>query len=114
VTPTAAAELLIRSSVAIVLAQNQGFQVPAKIYESVGFRVPTLVVTEAGSAAAREAHRIGAWAVSAGDVAGIAKIFSRLWEGSAPSRQEPCEPVDYPTLAQSMAETLARFAASVS
>ena len=54
-----ALELLSRSHLALVLAQDQPMCVPAKLYESVGLGVPTLVIAEEASAAACEARRIG-------------------------------------------------------
>jgi glycosyltransferase involved in cell wall biosynthesis len=73
-----ALELLQRSHVAIVLAQNQPMQVPAKLYECMALGVPTLVIAENDSAAAREARRIGAWSREAADVASIRNLLVDL------------------------------------
>jgi hypothetical protein len=47
-----ALDLLRCSNLALVLAQDQRLQVPAKLYESVGLGVPSLVIAEKTSAAA--------------------------------------------------------------
>lgn len=104
-----AMKLLGQSRLAIVLAQNQPLQVPAKIYESVGMRIPTLVITEPDSAAAREAARIGAYVASPEDIQGIADVFEKIWSGAAAERQDPREPIGYPVLAAQLTRHLGRF-----
>ena len=75
-----ALELMNRSHLNIVLAQLQPTQVPAKLYECVALGVPTLVIAEATSAAAREATRVGAVSCDNSDVAGIHALIQRLWQ----------------------------------
>ena len=67
-----ALDVLARSSLALVLAQDQDCQIPAKLYESVAMGIPTLVIAPAHSAAGREAVRIGALQAEPHDVQGIA------------------------------------------
>jgi len=97
-----ALQLLNRSHVALVLAQRQGMMVPAKIYESVGMGVPTLVITEEESAAFREAQRIGAMTVDGNDVAGMRKILHDMLDGRIPARMDPITPISYEDLAVRM------------
>jgi len=78
VSPAEALELLGRSHLALVLAQNQPKQIPAKLYECVAMGLPTLVIAESTSSAAREARRIGAATSEPGDIAGIARVLERL------------------------------------
>jgi hypothetical protein len=94
--------LLCRSHLALVLAQDQEMQVPAKLYECVALGLPTLVIAEALSAAAREARRIGAIACEPADIDGIAAVLRRLWRRAQPARIEPAAAIDYPTLASDM------------
>ena len=75
-----ALDLINTSHLALVLAQDQRVQVPAKLYECVAMRVPTLVLAEASSAAAREGQRIGAIACDPSDVHGIRQLIERLWD----------------------------------
>lgn len=106
VPPAAALDLLARSTLSIVLAQDQELQIPAKLYESMGLGIPTLVLAEEESAAAREAIRIGAFTRRPEDLAGIADLFERLATGEIADHVTPRQPIDYPTLARSMARIL--------
>ena len=78
--PEDALALLRRSRVGVVLAQEQGLQIPAKLYELLGLGVTTLAVTEKGSATAREAIRLGATCVSPDDVEAIVGAFEAAHE----------------------------------
>jgi hypothetical protein len=71
-----------KASLAIVLAQHQKTMVPAKLFESVAMGVPTLVITEAGSASAAAAGRVGAFVRDPDDVHGIALDMRRSAEGT--------------------------------
>ncbi|HEY8507183.1 MAG TPA: glycosyltransferase, partial [Steroidobacteraceae bacterium] len=104
--PADALTLLHRSTLAIVLAQQQRMQVPAKIYESVSLHVPTLVVTESDSASAKESDRIGAISIEPDNIEAMVTLFEELWSGSRPRRTPPRVPVDYAGLAEEMARTL--------
>ena len=79
-----ALHLINRSHLTLVLAQNQPMQVPAKLYECVAMGIPTLVVAESSSAAAREARRIGAITCEPADIAGIRTTIERLWWDRTP------------------------------
>jgi hypothetical protein len=92
--------LLRRSHLALVLAQGQPTQVPAKLYECVGLGVPTLVITESTSAAAREARRIGAFVLDDGDGAGMRTLLDDLLDGRVPPTIRPSVPISYEALAQ--------------
>ena len=74
-----ALDLLNRSHLAVVLAQHQGFMIPAKLYECVAMRLATLVVAEDMSAAAQEARRIGGIACDPSDVDRIRAALESLW-----------------------------------
>jgi glycosyltransferase involved in cell wall biosynthesis len=70
---------LASSHMALVLAQGQGLMIPAKLYESVAMGIPTLVVTEPGSATAREATELGAAVHGPEDVDGMATAMALAW-----------------------------------
>jgi glycosyltransferase involved in cell wall biosynthesis len=95
-----ALELLSRASLALVLAQDQPMQIPAKLYESVALGIPTLVIAEEMSAAACEARRIGAMTLDGGDVEGLRALFEDLLAGRLPTKIEAKAPIDYAHLAQ--------------
>jgi hypothetical protein len=101
-----ALRLLARSHLSIVLAQNQALQIPAKLYESVGMHLPTLVIAEEESAAAREGKRIGALVRDPADVEGICALFEDLWSGRVAARVPPLRPIEYSHLAAEMGEIL--------
>jgi len=94
--------LLGRSHLALVLAQDQELQIPAKLYECVALGVPTLVIAESGSAAASEARRIGAMACEPADTEAIVAILLRLWQQPTPRQAVPRTTIDYATLAVEM------------
>lgn len=103
VVPRAQAlELLRRSQLALVLAQGLPVSVPAKLYESVGLGVPTLVIGEETSAAVREARRIGAMTIDEADVAGLRLLLADMLDGRMPVRIEPQTPISYEALAVKM------------
>jgi glycosyltransferase involved in cell wall biosynthesis len=95
-----ALELLTRSSLALVLAQGQPMQVPAKLYESVALGVPTLVIAEETSAAACEARRIGAMTVDGDNVEELRSLFEDMLAGRLPNKIEPKAPIAYEHLAR--------------
>lgn len=79
VSSATALDLMNRSHINIVLAQQQPTQVPAKLYECVAMGNATLVITESTSAAAREARRIGATTFEADDITGIQAFVQEVW-----------------------------------
>jgi glycosyltransferase involved in cell wall biosynthesis len=95
-----ALDLLRRSHLALVLAQDQPLCVPAKLYESVGLGVPTLVIAEQASAAACEARRIGAMTVDGADVKGLRSLLDDMLAGRIPTTIEPQTSISYEHLAQ--------------
>lgn len=97
-----ALQLLRRSHLALVLAQGQPLQVPAKLYESVGLGVPTLVIAEDTSAAACEARRIGAMTVDNANVDALQSLFEDLLAGGIPTTIQPKSPITYAHLAQQL------------
>jgi len=97
-----ALELLGRSHLALVLAQDQPMCVPAKLYECVGVGLPTLVVAEETGAAASEARRIGAMSVDSHDVDGMRSLLDDMLAGRLPTTIEPKTPVSYADLAVEM------------
>jgi glycosyltransferase involved in cell wall biosynthesis len=97
-----ALELLSRSHLALVLAQDQPMCVPAKLYESVGLGVPTLVIAEETSAAACEARRIGAMTVEDANVEGLRSLLDALLAGRIPMKIGPKAPISYADLAVQM------------
>jgi glycosyltransferase involved in cell wall biosynthesis len=97
-----ALDLLNRSHLALVLAQDQPMQVPAKLYECVGLGVATLVIAEETSAAAREARRIGAIALADSDADGLRSVLNEMLDGRLPTRIEPTAPISYQELGAQM------------
>jgi hypothetical protein len=90
-----ALNVVSRSRLAVVLAQEQELQIPAKLYESVAMGVPTLVVAPADSAAGLEGSRIGALVRDSDDVEGIAGVLEHLWRNGSRERS-PCPvPITY-------------------
>ena len=94
-----ALELVCRSRLAVVLAQEQELQVPAKLYESVAMGVATLVVAAADSAAGVEGNRIGAIVRDADDVEGIAGGLEQLWCDGSGGRSPSPVPITYEAIA---------------
>jgi hypothetical protein len=103
-----ALELLSRAEMALVLAQNQPLCVPAKLYESVALGTPTLVIAEPDSAAAREASRVGAMTLDAGDVAGISALLADMLAGKLSDVVEPKAAISYEDLARDLDTLLAK------
>lgn len=97
-----ALDLLNRSHLALVLAQDQPMQVPAKLYECVGLGVATLVIAEETSAAAREARRIGAMTLADSDAVGLQSVLNDLMDGGIPAKIEPRASISYQDLAVQM------------
>jgi len=88
-----------RSRLAVVLAQEQELQIPAKLYESVAMGIPTLVLAPAGSAASVEGHRVGAQVCESADVPAIARVLEQLWKDGSGLRS-PCPvPITYEAIA---------------
>ena len=96
--------LVSRSRLALVLAQGQEFQVPAKLYELVAMGIQTLVLAPEGSAASSEAQRVGAAAIDPDDIEAIAEFLSQVRLGTVPASNG--EPVDYRALAPRVATVL--------
>ena len=95
-----ALELLSRSHLSLVLAQDQPMQVPAKLYESMALCVPTLVIAEETSAAASEARRIGAMTVDGADVEGLRSVLEDMLAGRIPTVIAPTTSIAHEQLAQ--------------
>ena len=96
-----ALDLMNRSHLNLVLAQQQPTQVPAKLYECVAMQIPTLVIAEATSAAAREARRIGAIPCEHTDVPAIRDLLLLLWR-SPGGRVTPTAEIGYSSIAEQM------------
>jgi glycosyltransferase involved in cell wall biosynthesis len=77
-----ALELVARSQLALVLAQHQEYQVPAKLYELGAMGVPTVVIASPGSAAAAEGKRLGASVIASEDVAGLLRVMEHADRGA--------------------------------
>jgi hypothetical protein len=101
-----ALDLVNRSHLSVVLAQEQGLQIPSKIYESVGLQVPTLVIAESESAAAREARRIGAVTKTPDDIGGICQVLKQIWSGEFPAVASGLDVIHHGRLAESMSRLL--------
>ena len=106
-----AMDMMNRSHLGLVLAQDQPTQIPAKLYECVAMGVHTLVIAESTSAAAREARRIGAATLESSDVAGITQLIEQIW-ASGGERLTPNAPITYDDIAAQMDRVLAQESAS--
>lgn len=94
-----ALNVLSRSHLAVVLAQHQELQIPAKLYESVAMGIPTLVVAPVVSATGMEGNRIGAVVRDSDDVEGIACLLEQVWRNGSRERA-PCPvPITYGAIA---------------
>jgi glycosyltransferase involved in cell wall biosynthesis len=109
-----ALELLSRSHLALVLAQDQPMCVPAKLYECVGLCIPTLVIAEPHGAAAVEARRIGAMTLGDDDVDGMRSVLNEMLSGRLPTTIEPTTRVSYADLAAQMDRLLRESESSAS
>lgn len=98
--------LVSRSRLALVLAQGQEYQVPAKLYELVAMGIPTLVIATAASAASTEARRVGAAVRDPDDIDGIARFLAQVREGGGTIPASQGEAVDYRMLAPKVARVL--------
>lgn len=97
-----ALEVVSRSRLAVVLAQEQELQIPAKLYESVALGIPTLVIAPPGSAAGVEGTRVGAMVRDGTDVRGIADVLEQVWQNGLPKRQACSAPITYDAIAPSV------------
>ena len=104
---TSALRLVGRSRLAVVLAQHQELQVPAKLYEMVGMGVPTVVITELDSATASEARRLGAAVVAPEDVETLTSLMRRLWTEVGSVGTATFGEVDYQQMARRVSALLA-------
>lgn len=101
-----ALNVVSRSRLALVLAQEQELQVPAKLYESVAMSIPTLVVAPADSATGVEGSRLGAVVRDSDDVEGIACVLEQVWRNGSRQRS-PCPvPVTYEAIGPLVDELL--------
>jgi glycosyltransferase involved in cell wall biosynthesis len=94
-----ALQLVSRSRLALVLAQEQDLQIPAKLYESVAMGVQTLVLAPAHSAAAFEGKRVGALVCDAADVEGMACLFEHVWRDGVQGGPRSPVPISYEGIA---------------
>lgn len=94
-----ALEVVSRSRLALVLAQEQELQIPAKLYEAVAMGIPTLVVATTDSATGVEGNRLGAVVCDSRDIDGIVRVLEQLWRARAPERSQCPVPITYDALA---------------
>jgi hypothetical protein len=77
-----------RSRLAVVLAQGQEYQVPAKLYEMVAMGVQTVVLASTPSAAASEAARLGATTIAPKNSLALALFMEQARRSAgAPARR---------------------------
>ena len=94
-----ALQLVGRSRLAVVLAQHQDLQVPAKLYEMVAMEAQTVVLAALDSAAASEARRLGASAIDPDDTTGLLEVMERAIEGTRAHTSTTVAELDYQQLA---------------
>jgi glycosyltransferase involved in cell wall biosynthesis len=102
-----ALRLTARARLAVVLAQGQDLQVPAKLYELVAIGVPTLVIADPESATTSEARRVGAVPLEACDSSGIVQAMEDAWRGQTQVHRNAMEAVAYDRVAPLVADVLA-------
>jgi hypothetical protein len=102
----AALDLLARSKLAVVLAQDQDFQVPSKLYESIVMGIPTLVIAAHDSASAREGERVGAFVAAPDEIEQIATLLERIWTGARLPEAADSAPCDYRSVAPTVSRLL--------
>lgn len=95
-----ALEILLRSRLCIVLAQGQVIEIPAKIYEAIGARIPAAIVAPKGSASAAEATRIGAVFVDEHDGGALTSLFETAAKGALDVSGEQALRVSYAGVAK--------------
>jgi glycosyltransferase involved in cell wall biosynthesis/peptidoglycan/xylan/chitin deacetylase (PgdA/CDA1 family) len=101
-----ALRLAARARLAVVLAQGQDLQVPAKLYELVAMGVQTFVIAAPDSAASSEARRIGASVVESTDCAAMVQIMENACFGPVTRSVRPGVSLDYRDLAVSLGSIL--------
>src|SRR2546426_5240235 len=77
----AALRLAAGARLALVLAQEQELQVPAKLYELVAMGIPTLALAGPDSSTSSEARRVGATAVNPSDCEGMVQMMENACLG---------------------------------
>lgn len=102
-----AMELLAEADVALVLAQGQTSQIPAKLYECLALETPALIITEPGSATAGVAANLGGTAVGPNDPDAVSAFLQRVWRGEVEQRERTDHAVDYKGRAAELAKILA-------
>ncbi|MES2178637.1 MAG: glycosyltransferase [Gemmatimonadota bacterium] len=110
VSTNEALDVISRSHLALVLAQNQALQIPAKLYECVALGVRTLVITEPDGATAREAARLGAVVCSPNADASVAALIEGVMLGRVPERAAHAD-TSYERIAARVGELLLRLSA---
>lgn len=103
-----ALQMLRRSRVALIFAQRQVVQVPAKLYEAAAIARDVIVVTEPDSASAQEAARIGASVVAPDDDEALAVRLERVWRGERLNDRsaDVVRAIDYRVIARRLADVL--------
>ncbi len=104
---SAALDLVARSRLIVVPAQNQELEVPGKLYEALAVGVPTVVIASGDTAPGREAMRLGVALVEPSDVNAMLDVLEAVWrneEGGCGTAQRA---IDYRELAVSVSGILA-------
>lgn len=94
-----ALQLVGRSRLAVVLAQHQDLQVPAKLYEMVAMKARTVVLAALDSAAASEARRLGGSAIDPDDIGGLLGVMEKAFDRARPVTPVSVAELDYQQLA---------------
>ena len=102
-----ALQLVGRSRLAVVLAQHQDLQVPAKLYEMVAMEAQTVVLAALDSAAASEARRLGASAIDPDDTTGLLEVMERAFDRTRAVTPTTVAELDYQQLAVRVGTLLA-------
>jgi glycosyltransferase involved in cell wall biosynthesis len=107
-----ALKVLGRSRIAVVLAQDQDFQIPAKLYEPLAMGLETVVLAGHRSAAGREGNRIGATVIDPTDEDGLVRYFHEVRSREHKGAVRPLERIRQSALALAVDRVLSANSAN--
>src|SRR3989475_4574698 len=110
VSRVTALDLVARSRLIVVLAQDQETEIPGKLYEALAIGTATVAVTTPDSATGREAKRLGVTVVEPNDVPAMAAALEAVWSDGGLGLRRRQTAVDYRDLAASVSSLLGAVA----
>ena len=110
VSRVTALDLVARSRLIVVLAQDQETEIPGKLYEALAIGTATVAVTTPDSATGREAKRLGVAVVEPNDVEAMVAVLEAVWSDGGGGLRRRQTAVDYRDLAASVSSLLGAVA----